>query len=60
MNELGMRIALTIAAICLIAAPAQGGKVPATREGTSFSVSFPSARGAAPLDGRVILLVSGD
>jgi hypothetical protein len=32
----------------------------AARTGTSFGVSFPAARSAAPLDGRIILLLSRD
>lgn len=39
------------AALCLLAAPAFAG---------SFSVSFPAARSATPLDGRLILLLSTD
>ena len=60
MNELGMRLVMAVAVIGMIAAPVRGSNAGGAPKGTSFSVSFPAARGGAPLDGRVILLVSGD
>jgi hypothetical protein len=53
MKVWGPRIAMAIGAVCLIGAV----KV---HERTSFAISFPAARSAAALDGRVILLLSRD
>ncbi len=66
-KKFGMRIVLSVAA-CVIAGSIQGAEKssaaghvhPATGGGTSFAVSFPAARSAAALDGRVILLLSRD
>jgi hypothetical protein len=60
MNDFWTRIAITGAVLGVMAAPALGAQASGTREGSSFSVSFPAARSPAPLDGRVILLVSAD
>lgn len=58
-----MRIAPSLAVICLIAAPLEIGAADnAVHErirGTTFSISLPAAR-TAPLDGRIILLLSRD
>ena len=42
------------------AAKASHAKTQAARTGTTFAVSFPAALSAAPLDGRIILLLSKD
>ena len=51
---LGLSILILSAAGC---GPAAGGKSPAQ---VKFAVSFPSERGAEPLDGRVLLMLSND
>lgn len=60
MNKLGTWIAKGAAAACIIAAPAVCSAAAARHAGSTFSVSFPAALSSAPLDGRVILLVSAD
>src|SRR5271170_2975102 len=60
MNRIGMRI-VSSAILCGIAVVAYGAPSPNPGAGVaSFAVSFPAARSAAPLDGRVILLLSRD
>jgi hypothetical protein len=63
----GIRIALVLAGIAALAGALQGcdqrggaHETAATTEFTTFSVSFPAARSAKALDGRVILLLSRD
>jgi hypothetical protein len=63
----GIRIALVLAGIAALAGALQGcdqrggaHDAAATTEFTTFSVSFPAARSAKALDGRVILLLSRD
>lgn len=60
MNHSGMRRGIAIAAICMIAAPllVSGAGVP--KNSTSFSVNLPGTHVGAPIDGRMILLVSAD
>jgi hypothetical protein len=60
MNVSGMRMAMAVVLFCLSAAPLQSGFARVTHRDTFFAISFPAARSRAPLDGRVILLVSGD
>ena len=68
MKKLGMLLGLTVlygsAAMCLgseaPAVKAGHAKAQAARTGTTFAVSFPAALSAAPLDGRIILLLSKD
>jgi hypothetical protein len=60
MNVSGMRMAMAVVLFWLSAAPLQSGFARVTHRDTSFAISFPAARSGAPLDGRVILLVSGD
>jgi hypothetical protein len=62
-----IRIALVLAGIAALAGALQGcdqrggaHEAAAATEFTTFSVSFPAARSAKPLDGRVILLLSRD
>ena len=57
MNDKTMRVALAALAICMIAGFMQRSEA---GEAVSFAVSVPGARGTAPLDGRVILLISRD
>src|ERR1700689_4457641 len=60
MNKIWMRI-VTSAILCGIAVATYGAQSPDPGAGAaSFAVSFPAARSAAPLDGRVILLLSRD
>ncbi|HXC11026.1 MAG TPA: hypothetical protein VNV61_18970 [Steroidobacteraceae bacterium] len=60
MNRIGMRFVLS-AILCGISISSYGAQSPNPGAGvTSFAVSFPAARSAAPLDGRVILLLSRD
>jgi hypothetical protein len=59
MKTKGMRFAATAAAFMIGAALNPAGAKVADR-GNSFAVSFPAARSATPLDGRVILLISPD
>jgi hypothetical protein len=60
MHEFGMRLVAACVVICTVVVPVSGNAAGAAPQGTSFSVSFPAVRSGAPLDGRVILLVSGD
>jgi hypothetical protein len=59
MNRLGMRI-VSSTVLCGIAVAICGTQSRAGAGATSFEVGFPAARSAAPLDGRVILLLSRD
>jgi hypothetical protein len=54
-----MRVAIVLGALLAIGSPA-GGAAESPAGGTSFSVSFPGELSSAPLDGRVILLLSHD
>ncbi len=60
MNHSGMRRGIAIAAICMIAAPflVSGAGVP--ENSPSFSVKLPGTHVGAPIDGRMILLLSAD
>jgi hypothetical protein len=68
MRESGSRWAVAVAAVGMLLAGllqgcdarGDGKETAATAAGTTFAVSFPAARSAKPLDGRVILLVSRD
>jgi hypothetical protein len=66
MNGVNVRIAVILLAIGASLVPfrgsaAQGTKGgPVARNGATFAISFPAARSGAPLDGRVILLLSRD
>jgi len=53
-----MRIAALAAALWVGAAFSSAAGV--ADRGSAFSISFPAARSATPLDGRVILLISAD
>ena len=67
-KKLGILLVLTAwygsASICLgsesPAVKPSPAKAQVARSGTSFAVSFPAALSAAPLDGRIILLLSKD
>jgi hypothetical protein len=60
MKRIRMRI-VSSAILCGIAIATYGAQGPKAGSGVaSFAVSFPAARSAAPLDGRVILLLSRD
>jgi hypothetical protein len=59
MNRLAAQLAALVAVICTCVVHADTA-VRASAHGTAFSISFPVARGSAPLDGRIILLVSRD
>jgi len=58
MKTHGMRIAALAAALWVGAAFSSAAGV--ADRGSAFSISFPAARSATPLDGRVILLISAD
>jgi hypothetical protein len=55
----GMRVAIVLGALLALGASA-GGAVDAPSGASLFSVAFPAATSAAPLDGRIILLLSHD
>ena len=54
-----MRVAVVLTAMLAIGAPFCGA-MDAPVAATSFSVSFPASANGAPLDGRIILLLSHD
>jgi hypothetical protein len=60
MNELVIRMAAAVAALWVFAAPLQSSYAGVAQKGASFLISLPAAGHGAPLDGRVILLVSAD
>jgi len=60
MNNFGMRLAMAIVAMGMLAVSIRSSEAPGAREEASFAISFPAARSDKPLDGRVILLVSRD
>jgi hypothetical protein len=60
MHKFGMQLVAAVAVICTIVVPVRGSAAEVAPRGTSFSVAFPAVRSGTPLDGRVILLVSGD
>jgi len=55
-----MRAAPSMLGLFLIVLAVQSTAARATTVGTSFSVEIPASRGGAPIDGRVILLLSRD
>jgi hypothetical protein len=55
-----MRLAKFVLGVGLIVLAAPSGGAREVPAGTAFSVAIPAARGGAPLDGRVILLLSRD
>jgi len=56
----GSSFLIALAALLAIAASSCGAAAGSEARGTSFAVSFPGDLSAAPLDGRVILLLSHD
>jgi hypothetical protein len=55
-----LRSALTIAAAAALLWTAAACSGPAGASPSAFAVSFPAERSAAPLDGRILLLISSD
>jgi hypothetical protein len=53
-----LRVLLCV--LCLCAAAPAGRSLAADASGATFAVTFPAAKSAAPIDGRVILLLSRD
>ena len=58
-KQVGMRIGVVLTALLAIGSSACGA-AESSAGGTSFSVAFPGELSGAPLDGRVILLLSHD
>ena len=55
-----MRMATLYTAVLIFAAAAGSGAESSATSGSVFAISYPAAQSAAPLDGRIILLLSRD